>query len=70
MTIPVRGSENRTPFIDPSIPAWLASIYPDTTPDEGMTGRQIWMAVGEQRVVRKLKALADSQQKNILNTVL
>jgi hypothetical protein len=55
----------KAPLIEPALIEWLANIFPNKCPAESDTEREIWIAVGAQKVVRKLRAMADSQSKRI-----
>lgn len=44
----------------------LDARYPERCPDPEWTERQIWMRVGERRVIKFLKAQFDLQNENIL----
>ncbi len=70
MPASTQGANERTPYIDPAIPAWLAKFFPDKCPDESDTGRAIWMAVGAARVVKKLRATVETQQNNVVKDLL
>ncbi|MEX2109833.1 MAG: hypothetical protein WD802_04460 [Gemmatimonadaceae bacterium] len=56
----------KTPFVPAEIVEWLSKIFPLAMPSEGDSDRQIWMAVGTQRVVKKLRQVSDEQAKNVL----
>lgn len=57
----------KTPFIPPEVVEWLQRLFPLALPSETDTDRSIWVAVGVQKVVRKVKAVSDEQQKNVLH---
>jgi hypothetical protein len=52
---------DRPPFIDDAIVNWLFTVFPDRCPSESDTERAIWMAVGAQKVIKKLRKTAESQ---------
>jgi hypothetical protein len=54
------------PFIPPAVAEWLQKLFPLAMPGETDTDRSIWIAVGVQKVVRKVRLVSDEQQKNIL----
>jgi hypothetical protein len=56
----------KTPYIAPEIVEWLQKLFPLASPNEADTDRQIWIAVGVQKVVKKIKLVSDEQQKNVL----
>ena len=56
----------KIPYIAPEIVEWLQKIFPLAPPNETDTDRQIWVSVGVQKIVKKLKQVSDEQQKNVL----
>jgi len=54
------------PFIPPAVVEWLQKLFPLAMPSETDSDRSIWVAVGVQKVVRKVKLVSDEQQKNVL----
>jgi hypothetical protein len=58
-----------SPALDKAIIEWLEAVFPDRCPDPSFSDRQVWMAVGEQRVIRKLRAELEKQQENSLRHV-
>ena len=56
----------KTPYIAPEIVEWLSKIFPLAMPNEGDSDRAIWIAVGVQKVVKKIRLVSDEQAKNIL----
>jgi hypothetical protein len=59
-------SVENAPFIPPTVVEWLQKLFPLAMPVEADTDRSIWIAVGIQKVVRKVKMVSDEQQKNVL----
>lgn len=56
----------KIPYIAPEIVEWLTKIFPLAPPNEADSDRQIWIAVGAQKVLKKIKQVSDEQQKNVL----
>ena len=56
-----------TPYIPPAVVEWLLRLFPLAMPSETDSDRSIWVAVGIQKVVRKMKLVSDEQQKNVLH---
>lgn len=56
------------PPIDPALPDYLSTLYPDRCPDETMSERAVWMAAGAASLIRKLRALSEEQLEDILAT--
>lgn len=48
----------------------LDALYPERTPDPQWSDREVWMRVGERRVVRTLQRIFDEQNRNILEEKL
>lgn len=40
---------------------YLNELYPERCPEKAWTDREIWIAVGERRVVRMINKLFDEQ---------
>lgn len=66
----ITKSNHKTPAVEKELITWLEVTYPDKCPDPEMTDREIWMAVGEQVVIRKLRALHEDQLKKALGSSL
>lgn len=49
----ILAPENMPPFSDEQL-AYLNALYPEACPDVTDTEREIWMAVGARRVVKRL----------------
>lgn len=60
-------ADQKPPFVDPKVVAWLATLFPDKCPRPSDTDREIWMAVGAQGVIRKMSATAKAQSENPLD---
>lgn len=56
----------KIPYIAPEIVEWLSKIFPLASPNEADSDRQIWIAVGAQKVLKKIKLVSDQQAQNIL----
>ena len=56
----------KPPRIDPAVVDWLAGIFRNECPAEADTDRAIWMAVGAQRVVRRLRSAVNTQSDTLL----
>lgn len=54
------------PYIAPAIVEYLARLFPLALPTEADSDRSIWVAVGVQKVVKKIKQVSDEQQQNVL----
>lgn len=48
----------------------LDALYPERCPEPQWSDREIWMRVGERRVVRALQRIFDEQNRNILEEKL
>ena len=57
----------KTPIIQQDLLEYLNELFPNACPHEGMSDRQIWMAVGARQVVRKLQQEFEIQNENILS---
>ncbi|WP_018868286.1 MULTISPECIES: hypothetical protein [unclassified Thioalkalivibrio] len=64
MTIEVPNDEF-PPIPEPLLEA-LKSRFKDTCPNPHMTDREIWMAVGQQQVIRFLDSVYKEQSENLL----
>lgn len=58
------------PRISPELIKALDALYPERCPDPQWPDREIWMRVGERRVVRALQRIFDEQNRNILEEKL
>ena len=56
------------PNVSDELLSYLRKVFPDQCPDARMTDREVWMAVGAARVVRKL-ALMNEEQGNARNII-
>lgn len=54
------------PYISQDLMEFMEDLYPERCPDPQWSDREIWMRVGERRVVRALKRIFDEQNRNIL----
>lgn len=57
----------KPPRIDPAVADWLTSVFPDKCPNETDSDRAIWMSVGAQKVIKKLRATAGTQSGNVFD---
>lgn len=58
---------DKTPIIEQDLLDYLNELFPNNCPNEMMSDRQIWMAVGSRLVVRKLEQEFEIQNENILS---
>ena len=58
---------DKTPIIERDLLDYLNELFPNNCPNEMMSDRQIWMAVGSRLVVRKLEQEFEIQNENILS---
>ena len=54
------------PPISKALVSYLQDLFPDRCPDEGMTDREVWIAAGAAKVVRKLSHEHEAQTKKAL----
>lgn len=59
---------NNIPPIPPNLLEALEEMYPERCPEPSWSDREIWIRVGERRVVRNLRRLFEEQNENILRT--
>jgi hypothetical protein len=52
--------ETKEPPVSRELIAWLERAFPDKCPTEQMTDRQVWIAAGSAKVVRRLKQIYDT----------
>jgi len=50
----------RYPGVTKALIEWLEATYPNRVPSLEMSDREVWIAVGEQRVISKLRNLHDN----------
>lgn len=58
------------PPISAALLEWLSVLFPDKAPVGTERTREVWLAAGAQRVLRKLRATADSQSENVLEDIV
>ena len=58
----------KLPPLDPALIEALDRMFPERCPDPAWRNRDIWIKVGERRVVRRLQEELRRQSKNILET--
>ena len=58
--------EQEFPAIPPDLMEALEERFPEQCPDPRWSDREVWMSVGERRVVRFLRSVYDEQQENIM----
>jgi len=54
------------PYVPKDLLEALEKLYPERTPEPEWSDREIWMRVGERRVVRFLKRIFEQQNENVL----
>lgn len=54
------------PKITKELLEWAEKTFPDRCPEPSMSDREIWMASGAAKVVKKLRSLFEEQQRNLL----
>jgi hypothetical protein len=61
---PPMSSNKKIPFIPPHLVEWLEGLFSDQLPsDVSVSHREIDAKIGEQRVIRKLRAESEKQNK-------
>lgn len=63
-------ASEKQPHVPQAVIDYLASIYPDRVPHASMTDREIWMAVGRQDVIRKLRQMASSALEQPVDVIV
>ena len=61
-------TENQLPFIPTDLLNELNRRYPERTPEADWSERDVWIRVGERRVIRFLNEQAKRQNENLLET--
>ncbi len=61
-----RNPSKPFPIVPEALLAELNERFPEQTPDEGWTDREIWIRVGQRRIVRFLNSVFAKQNENIL----
>jgi hypothetical protein len=56
------------PTVPTGLLRWLEAAFPDRLPDRPPSEAEAAELVGQQKVIRKLRAEHERQQNNILNT--
>lgn len=51
------------PHVSDELVAYLRQLFPDCCPNERMSEKEVWMAAGSAKVVRKLAAMLEEQRK-------
>ena len=59
------AASDNAPYIAPQIVEWISKIFPMVLPSVDDSDRSIWITVGSQKVVRKMKQISDEQAQNI-----
>jgi hypothetical protein len=62
-------TEDLLPLIPTDLLEALNHRFPERTPELNWTDREIWIAVGERRVVRFLNEQSRRQQENLLENL-
>lgn len=57
---------DKLPVIPQDLLEALDKQFPDRCPEPSWSEREIWMRVGERRVVRFLKRIFEQQNENVL----
>lgn len=57
----------RAPHVDAALVEWLSAKFPDRCPSEADSSRQVWIAVGAQKVIKHLRKLVETQSENVLH---
>jgi hypothetical protein len=60
-------SSKRLPHVELNLVEWLEQVFPDSTPNITDSDREVWASVGVQRVIRKLRQVAQSQAGDGIN---
>lgn len=55
-----------TPPVSRELVRYMSTLFPDRAPDPSETEREIWMAVGAARVIRKLAHMEEESHKALL----
>jgi hypothetical protein len=62
-------TSKQAPAVSQALLDYLIRLYPDRCPDPAETDREVWMAAGAAKVVRKLRSVFEEQSKhNVLET--
>lgn len=59
----------KTPYFSKEQLDYLDSLYPERCPDPKWTDREIWIAVGQRKVVRTIKKIFEEQEEKALSTL-
>jgi len=59
----------KLPVISEDLLKALDKQFPERCPEPSWSDREVWMRVGERRVVRFLKRVFDQQNENVLREV-
>lgn len=62
------ADNQNTPPISKGLVEWLSRLFPDRCPDALMPDREVWIAAGAAKVVRKLRTEHEQQTRNVLET--
>lgn len=57
-------ADNKAPLLDEKLIAWLEGLFPDTLPESPIPHDEIVVKIGQQYVIRKLRAELKHQQNN------
>lgn len=60
--------QTSVPAIPRTVVEWLERIWPVTLPTIDTAERAIWISVGRQEVIRRLRHEVTKQQQNIVET--
>lgn len=57
---------SKVPPISPELVKWLSGLFPDECPAPTVSDREVWLAAGAARVVRKLRHESEKQHRTVL----
>lgn len=60
--------QQKSPPVDPELVKYLSRVFPDKCPDKADSGREIWIAVGRQDVIRKLRKMSEHSETTVLES--
>lgn len=63
-------AHDKIPAVSRELVEYLERIFPNRCPSITDTNRAIWMAVGHQDVIRKLRSLYEQQSKSVSESSL
>lgn len=63
-------TSSQLPHIPKDLLDALDKKFPERCPDIGMSDREIWVMVGQRKVIRHLMTIFDQQNSNVLSNSL